>query len=108
MIVMASLSQHPSPSLSSRTSAHKRDGNTDSEADAYGARYAPSTEYPAQSDYATQTATDFHNGPTREPYAAWTVDRQIPLSKEYVNCVTCVSHAVAHAAAERSKTFSWI
>jgi len=33
-------------------------------------------------DYATQAGTEFHSGPVREPYAAWTAERQIPLSKE--------------------------
>ncbi|KAF8501971.1 1,3-beta-glucan synthase subunit FKS1, domain-1-domain-containing protein [Gautieria morchelliformis] len=32
----------------------------------------------------TRTATDFHSSPTREPYAAWTAERQIPLSKEEI------------------------
>ncbi|KAF8496308.1 1,3-beta-glucan synthase [Gautieria morchelliformis] len=63
------------------TYPHKRDGDTDSEAEAYGPRYAPSAEY--LHDY-TPTATDFHSSPTREPYAAWTAERQIPLSKEEI------------------------
>ena len=68
------------------TSAQKRDADTDSEADAYGPRYPPSAEYlPSRmhsDDYAAPTVTEFHSGPVREPYAAWTAERQIPLSKE--------------------------
>lgn len=64
--------------------------DTDSDVDAYGGRYAPSAESfgPSRMGYTESSAPTLaeYGGPlgTLEPYPAWTVERQIPLSKEEI------------------------
>ena len=70
--------------------------DTDSDGDAYGPRYPPSAESLGppgigrigNSESSTPTFVDL-GGPAgaREPYPAWTTDRQIPLSKEEIEDV---------------------
>lgn len=65
--------------------------DTDSEVDVYGHRYEPSSESLMNgsrmglSESATPTFTDYGASGTREPYPAWSSDRQIPLSKEEID-----------------------
>ncbi|KAF8635567.1 hypothetical protein AX15_000217 [Amanita polypyramis BW_CC] len=83
------------------TTYDERNGNyeyyppqdTDSDGDVYGQRYAPSAESlgpPAvgrmgNSESSTPTFVDYGGSASvREPYPAWTPDRQIPLSKEEI------------------------
>ena len=67
--------------------------DTDSDHDAYAPRPEPSQEsLPAQSRFAytTESSTfmDYPSPPSlREAYAAWSSDRQIPLSKEEIEDV---------------------
>lgn len=64
--------------------------DTDSDVDVYGQKYAPSAESlgPPRmgiSEASTPTFVDANGPPgTREPYPAWSGDRQIPLSKEEI------------------------
>ena len=77
--------RHTSPCL--RSAAQP---DTDSDMDVYGQKYVPSTESlgpPRMGISESSTPTFFdHNGvPTiREPYPAWSSERQIPLSKEEI------------------------
>ncbi|EPT03223.1 hypothetical protein FOMPIDRAFT_78799 [Fomitopsis schrenkii] len=62
--------------------------DTDSEADVYPAKYAPSAESlppprMGMSEASTPTFNDSAAG-AREPYPAWSSERQIPLSKEEI------------------------
>lgn len=62
--------------------------DTDSEADVYPAKYAPSAESlppprMGMSEASTPTFIDSAAG-TREPYPSWSSERQIPLSKEEI------------------------
>ena len=74
-IIIHSLSDHP---------------DTDSDVDAYNPRYAPSAESfgPSRMGYTDSSAptlADYAGPPgAQEPYPAWTVERQIPLSKEEI------------------------
>ncbi|KAG8960155.1 hypothetical protein FRC00_000821 [Tulasnella sp. 408] len=58
------------------------------ENDVYGNSYPPSSESLPQgsrgghSDYSTAQYGDYGPSGSREPYPAWTAERQIPLSKE--------------------------
>ncbi len=64
--------------------------DTDSDADVYGQKYVPSTESlgPPRmgiSESSTPTFVDSNGMPAvREPYPAWSSERQIPLSKEEI------------------------
>ncbi|KAI0059937.1 1-3-beta-glucan synthase [Artomyces pyxidatus] len=65
--------------------------DTDSDHDVYGQRYAPSAESlggrMGLSDSSAPTLGDFgasQYGGVREPYPAWSSERQIPLSKEEI------------------------
>ncbi|THG95112.1 hypothetical protein EW026_g6480 [Hermanssonia centrifuga] len=63
--------------------------DTDSDVDVYGQRPAPSSESlgPPRmnfSEASTPTYLDSSPSGIREPYPAWTSDRQIPLSKEEI------------------------
>ncbi|KAM5546011.1 hypothetical protein V8D89_000137 [Ganoderma adspersum] len=66
------------------------DYNTDSDADVYGQKFVPSTESlgPPRmgiSESSTPTFVDSNGMPAvREPYPAWSSERQIPLSKEEI------------------------
>ena len=69
--------------------AHRRgDTDTESEQDVYNRNYAPSAESlnpNFRSGVSDISNTYEYGGPgVREPYPAWTSERQIPLSKEYV------------------------
>jgi len=71
--------------------AHRRgDTDTESEQDVYNRNYAPSAESlnpgfrSGVSDISNPTA-DYGAAGIREPYPAWTSERQIPLSKECVS-----------------------
>lgn len=82
-----SLPLSPSAHLFSHLLGHRhRDTDTESELDAYAQRYAPSAESlnPGMRSDASAPTFDFGHGP-REPYPAWTSERQIPLSKEFVH-----------------------
>ncbi|KAG9047856.1 1,3-beta-D-glucan synthase [Tulasnella sp. UAMH 9824] len=60
------------------------------ENDVYGNSYPPSSESLPQgsrgghSDYSTAQYGDYGPSGSREPYPAWTAERQIPLSKEEI------------------------
>lgn len=62
--------------------------DTDSDYDAYGPKYVPSSESLAPptrmgiSESSTPTYVDYGTG--RDPYPAWSSERQIPLSKEEI------------------------
>ena len=64
--------------------------DTDSDADVYGQKFVPSTESlgPPRmgiSESSTPTFVDSNGMPAvREPYPAWSSERQIPLSKEEI------------------------
>ncbi|KDQ56816.1 glycosyltransferase family 48 protein [Jaapia argillacea MUCL 33604] len=61
--------------------------DTDSEADVYGQRYAPSAESlgPPRMESVTPPFADYGGPPgAREQYPAWTAERDIPLSKEEI------------------------
>lgn len=64
--------------------------DTDSDVDGYGGRYAPSAESfgPSRMGYTESSAptlADYPGPPgAQEAYPAWTVERQIPLSKEEI------------------------
>ncbi|EMD36733.1 glycosyltransferase family 48 protein [Gelatoporia subvermispora B] len=63
--------------------------DTDSEADVYEHKYAPSAESlgPPRmgiSESSTPTFIDSSGASLREPYPAWSSERQIPLSKEEI------------------------
>ncbi|KAL7284815.1 hypothetical protein ACG7TL_002125 [Trametes sanguinea] len=64
--------------------------DTDSDVDVYGQKYVPSTESlggprrPGISESSTPTLFDHNGVAVREPYPAWSSDRQIPLSKEEI------------------------
>lgn len=87
-----------------------RDTDTESELDVYGQRYAPSAESlnpgTRMSDISAPTF-DYGHGSTREPYPAWTSERQIPLSKEFVHpslADLCLA-SIDLLSPERSKIF---
>ena len=64
--------------------------DTDSDPDVYGQRREPSQEsLPAQScaGYPESLTPTFLDYPVREAYPAWSVERQIPLSKEEMEVV---------------------
>jgi hypothetical protein len=71
-------------------SFHSAQQDTDSEADVYGRGYTQSAESLGQSrmgpseSSATAFAEYTASSGAREPYPAWTVERQIPLSKEEI------------------------
>ena len=74
--------------------ASPRHDDTDSELDVYGHRYEPSAEslMPGGSRVGlseTPTLSEYPTGPTavREPYPAWSAERNIPLSKEEIEDV---------------------
>lgn len=79
------------PRLTRACVANHRRGDTDteSEQDVYNRNYAPSAESlnpgfrSGVSDISNPTV-DYGAAGVREPYPAWTSERQIPLSKEYV------------------------
>nr|QCR99115.1 1,3-beta-D-glucan synthase [Grifola frondosa] len=63
--------------------------DTDSDVDVYGQKYAPSAESlgPPRvgvSESSTPTFIDHNGSGGREPYPAWSSERQIPLSKEEI------------------------
>ena len=64
--------------------------DTDSDVDGYGGRYAPSAElfgpsHMGYSESSAPTLADYAGPPgAMEAYPAWTVERQIPLSKEEI------------------------
>lgn len=65
--------------------------DTDSDGDAYGQRYAPSSEslghpqgFRGQSESSTPTFFDYGQAAARDAYPAWSTERQIPLSKEEI------------------------
>ncbi|KAI0767675.1 1,3-beta-glucan synthase [Fomes fomentarius] len=63
--------------------------DTDSDLDVYGQKYVPSQESlgPPRmgiSESSTPTFIDHNGVSVREPYPAWSVERQIPLSKEEI------------------------
>lgn len=80
------MSSHASLSPSHSLAAQP---DTDSDLDVYGQKYVPSQESlggPPRmgiSESSTPTFVD-HNGVVREPYPAWSAERQIPLSKEEI------------------------
>ena len=67
--------------------------DTDSDADVYGQKYVPSTESlgPPRmgiSESSTPTFVDSNGVPAvREPYPAWSSERQIPLSKAEIEYI---------------------
>lgn len=81
------LSSHASTVFFSLPLAAQPD--TDSDLDVYGQKYVPSQESlggPPRmgiSESSTPTFVD-HTGAVREPYPAWSAERQIPLSKEEI------------------------
>jgi 1,3-beta-glucan synthase len=65
--------------------------DTDSDYDVHGAQYVPSAESlgPPQRMGVSESSTptfigDYGQSGGREPYPAWTAERQIPLSKEEI------------------------
>jgi len=61
--------------------------DTDSENDAYGRRYEPSSESlitPRVGISESSTPTIFDFGGARDVYPAWSAEREIPLSKEEI------------------------
>lgn len=99
----------------------RREPDLDSEADAYSQRYTPSSDnlmntprssVPLVDPHAsTQTFTSDYTGPgygqPKEPYPAWTTERQIPLSKECVP-LSVWSRRLLIRFTERLKIFSLI
>ena len=71
----------------SSSAAHPDQGDTDSDVDVYGQKYIPSTESlggpPRMGPSESSTPTFMDHG-AREPYPAWSTERQIPLSKEEI------------------------
>lgn len=78
-----------------RIAGHRRaDTDTESEQDVYPERYQASESYhPGNQSVISDGTYDYAQASSvREPYPAWTSERQIPLSKEYV-MVQCGSNA---------------
>ena len=69
-----------------KPAGHRRvDTDTESEQDVYPERYTPSESYhPGPQSVLSDGTYDYAQASVREPYPAWTSERQIPLSKEYV------------------------
>jgi 1,3-beta-glucan synthase len=64
--------------------------DTDSDPDVYGQRREPSQESlppPSRAEYPDSSTPTFPDYPVREAYPAWSVERQIPLSKEEIEDV---------------------
>ena len=66
--------------FSPSSAAHPDQGDTDSDVDVYN-KNVPSTDSLPPPESSTPTYID-HNA--REPYPAWSSERQIPLSKEEI------------------------
>lgn len=79
--------------MSSFAAHPRQDGDTDSEVDVYGHRYEPSAESLMNTsrngltDSTAPTYTEYGTTSVREPYPAWSADRNIPLSKEEIEDV---------------------
>ncbi|KIJ31382.1 glycosyltransferase family 48 protein, partial [Sphaerobolus stellatus SS14] len=57
----------------------------DTESEAENGRPTPTLSRPFEQEFSTAPAmTDFQTARLREPYPAWSNDRQIPLSKEEI------------------------
>ncbi|KIJ38033.1 glycosyltransferase family 48 protein, partial [Sphaerobolus stellatus SS14] len=57
----------------------------DTESEAENGRPTPTLSRPFEQEFSTApTMTDFQTARLREPYPAWSNDRQIPLSKEEI------------------------
>jgi hypothetical protein len=72
------------------TAQRRADTDTESEQDVYNRNYAPSAEslnpgFRSGVSDISNTAADYGAAGVREPYPAWTSERQIPLSKECVS-----------------------
>ena len=71
----------------SLSAAHPDQVDTDSDVDVYGQKYIPSTESlgpPRDSVFPESSTPTYMDQGVREPYPAWSSERQIPLSKEEI------------------------
>ncbi|RPD75870.1 hypothetical protein L226DRAFT_390984 [Lentinus tigrinus ALCF2SS1-7] len=81
--------QYLRPILAPAFSCSAAQPDTDSDVDVYGQKYIPSQESLGQprmgiSESSTPTFIDHNGVSVREPYPAWSSERQIPLSKEEI------------------------